>query len=93
MPNEQRREKRIQSHGHFHIFAGGAEPVAAKIVDVSPSGVSLEAPVELECGTVIRLHSHGLTAQGVVRHCSPRGDRYWIGVALSPPEGSALEDA
>jgi hypothetical protein len=64
----------------------GCEPIEAKLVDTSPSGLGLEAGVGLDSGTAVRLACSGIEiGMGKIQHCRPSGDRFLIGVALLPP--------
>jgi PilZ domain len=83
-------EQRLRSRGSVQIVTEGAQPAAAKVLDVSPSGIGIESTMALECGTAVRLDCYGVIAEGIVRHCRPvvdRYDRFVIGIALVPPDG------
>jgi PilZ domain len=82
---DKRVEARLRSRGELRIFTEDGEPLDAKVLDISPSGIGLEAAIGLESGTVVRLHCHGaVVGEGIVRHCRASGQRFLVGVALLP---------
>jgi len=79
----KRTETRLRSRGDFRILTDGAQPIVAKLIDTSPSGIGLEADIEFASGTLVRLQSGGIEiAEGIVRHCQASGGRFLIGVVL-----------
>jgi hypothetical protein len=59
--------------------------VEARGVDISRSGIRVVSPRKLPVDTLVFIQAHGTTLAGyaVVRHCSPQGDDYAIGLALN----------
>src|SRR4030088_2501716 len=84
-----RKEPRIRSRGLVHLVVGEIQRIEAIICDVSPSGISVEAPVGVPVGTIVNIDAGLYTSEGVVRHCSADGSRYRIGVDL---EASSIDN-
>jgi hypothetical protein len=84
-PSHHRFEAGVRSRGSFDLLIEGGPAVPASIVEVSPSGICLEAGSAIERDTRVRLEGCGVIANGVVRHCQRIGEAYRIGVSLSPP--------
>ena len=56
--------------------------VRARAVDVSKAGILAEAERPVPIGTLVELqtlHSN-ILGKAAVRHCTPKGARYWIGL-------------
>jgi len=64
---------------------GKVQLAQARGVDVTQSGISVETPVALEPGTLVRVQSQGseLMGAGVVRHCSARGNAFTVGLSFT----------
>jgi curved DNA-binding protein len=54
-------------------------------VDLSPSGVGILAPAEVKAGVTVYIQDQDnhLAGYSVVRHCTPRGGGYFIGLELN----------
>jgi curved DNA-binding protein len=54
-------------------------------VDLSPSGVGIQSPVEVQCGVAVYIQDQDdqLAGYSVVRHCTPRAEGYFIGLELN----------
>jgi len=91
------REDRRPAAGTYSIawalpdgFAGSAE---VRSVDISPHGMRVDCPEEIPVGQQVYVHGSDLPSRhGVVRHCTPYGDRYHIGLDFGE-EPSAAKDA
>jgi hypothetical protein len=77
-----RKEPRIRSRGFVQVVVGELQRIEATIRDVSPSGLSVEAPVRVPLGTKVNIDVGLYTSEGIVRHCSAHGSQYRIGVEL-----------
>jgi hypothetical protein len=54
-----------------------------RLADVSRSGMKLQIPVPVECGTLIKISLKSMIAFGEVRYCVQVGDTYHYGVQVS----------
>src|ERR1700730_10105033 len=80
---ERRREPRFAATGKAQIsFAGanGPETMMTRVMDISKSGLRLNALTEIKPGTLIEIEFETLNAVGVVRHCRKYGPEYSIGI-------------
>jgi PilZ domain len=81
--DNKRAEDRFRSRGFFTIYADGNQPIEAKLLDTSPSGLGLDAPCELASGTVVQLYCGDLEiGKGTVQHCKSWKDRFVLGIFL-----------
>lgn len=87
--NERRSELRIRSKGQVTLQAEGVEPLVVTIYDIGFTGIGVLAPAELPLGTRVRVDGTGHAAVGEVRHCQPRGEEFYIGIALQPEPDAA----
>jgi hypothetical protein len=82
---DRRRHKRIPINRPVVICLedhGGQQRIKARAVNVSPSGVLLEAEKPVPVGTVVILQTPEFVVLGKasVRHCEPKGLRYTMGL-------------
>jgi hypothetical protein len=56
---------------------------SGRLADVSRSGMKLQIPVRVECGTLIKIGLKNMIAFGEVRYCVPVGDVFHFGVQVS----------
>ena len=99
---ERRREPRFAATGTARISfpkAIGIEPMMARVMDVSKSGMRLGVLAEIKVGTLIEIEFHTLNAVGIVRHCRKYGPEYSIGIRLDgvlvkdgPAEGRKIQE-
>jgi hypothetical protein len=54
-----------------------------RLADVSRSGMKLQSPVRVECGTLIKIGLKNMLAFGEVRYCVQVGDAFHCGVQIS----------
>jgi len=57
--------------------------VDVRVLDVSPVGASLDSAHSVPAEVKARLAGEQLDCMGTVRHCTPRGERYRIGIHFS----------
>ncbi len=79
---ERRREPRIQSRGPVQLLANGLQRIPGTILDVSISGISVDAEAALSPETPVKIDCGDFIAEGIVRYCRRQGQRYCIGIAL-----------
>ena len=84
--DNRRQERRVRSKGQVTLLADGIAGVEANVHDVAHDGIGLVAPIQVNPGTRVEIGTHGHGAAGVVKHCETQGDRYYLGIALEPPE-------
>ena len=71
-------------------FAGSAE---VRAVDISSYGMRVECGEEIAPGTQVYIHGSDLPGRhAVVRHCTPFGERFYIGLDFGE-ETCAAQDA
>ena len=58
-------------------------PLTAIVQDISPSGMGLLVKQPVPSDVAVQVDIHGHIADGVVRHCRPQGNGFWIGIALA----------
>ena len=79
---------------------GNHHTITAQAIDVSNSGIRVEAtePIETETEVYVRAERYGLTGSTTIRHCSRRGSKYVLGLEFNPngpaagDEGEAFVD-
>ncbi len=54
-----------------------------RLADVSRTGMKLQIPVRVECGTLIKISLKNMIAFGEVRYCVEVGDAFHFGVQVS----------
>jgi hypothetical protein len=84
-PAERRRDKRFAADEPVIIQVVNpfeSEHVAARIKDVSRTGVMLELPASIFAGSLIKIHIGKLIAFGEVRYCGRAGSQFRAGVIL-----------
>ena len=88
---ETRRYERVPSATPVKLrwqgTSGEAHFARGKILNASSSGICIELPEPIKPLSYITLDAPGLTkgawaANGSVRHCSPKGCKYFVGVEL-----------
>jgi PilZ domain len=57
--------------------------VSGRLADVSRSGMKLQIPMRVECGTLIRISLKNMIAFGEVRYCVQVGDAFHFGMQVS----------
>jgi hypothetical protein len=79
----KRAEDRFRSRGHFTIRVAGNQPIEAKLLDTSPSGLGVETTSQMVSGTVVRLFCGEVEiAEGTVQHCHGQQGRFVLGIFL-----------
>ena len=84
--DEARWEPRAPKGGHYAITWRGrnANTLSAegRGVDISPSGVGIECPIELTTGSIVYVQSRdgSVGASYEVVHCTPRGGKFHVGL-------------
>ncbi|HYM12107.1 MAG TPA: PilZ domain-containing protein [Bryobacterales bacterium] len=83
---DRRLHERITINSHVTLCwednRGGRRQIKAQAVNVSPSGILLEAEEHVATGTVVIVQASNFAVLGkaCVRHCEPKGLRYKIGL-------------
>ena len=64
---------------------GQVQIIDARGMDISKAGLCVESSVPLEPGAAVRVQSEDpeLKGSGVVRHCSPHGEGYAVGLSFT----------
>jgi hypothetical protein len=66
-------------------------PFSGLVADMSGSGLRLEVPVSIPCGSSVRVETSDLLVLGEVCRCQPLGDRYSVALTLTHSLGG-LQD-
>lgn len=102
--NDKRRKQRQLFDCSLEISwkdsQGNHHTITAQAIDVSNSGIRVEAtePIETETEVYVRAERYGLTGSTSIRHCSRRGSKYVLGLEFNPngpaagDEGEAFVD-
>jgi hypothetical protein len=82
---ESRKSTRVPHRALLHLtwsVEGSHNSGAAYCLDLSSGGLAIQANQPLPIGSYVTLHSAEaeLTLAGWVRHCSPNGQQYFIGI-------------
>jgi len=94
--NDKRRKQRQLFDCTLEISwkdgQGRSRTMTAQAIDLSNSGIRLEAaePIDIDTEIYVRAERYGLTGSTVVRHCSRRGSKYLLGIEFKP-DGAAAE--
>jgi curved DNA-binding protein len=69
----------------WHDSKGAGHTISARAIDVSNSGVSVEAsqPIEPQTEVYVRAERYGLSGSTRVCHCSRRGTKYVLGLEFN----------
>ena len=84
-----RKEQRSRCRKNYAISWQGEDGLTrstqAQGVDLSPSGVGLLCPEALQPGVSVYIqdNDHQIAGYSVVRHCTPRGGDFFIGLELN----------
>ncbi len=88
-PNPQRLHERLSVNSQLHLSwqqdgRGAQRNIRARAIDVSKFGVLVEAESSIPSGTIVCVQSSNFTmiGRGSVRHCTPRGLNYKIGLFM-----------
>jgi len=73
---------------------GNSRTIMAQAIDVSNSGIRVEAsePIEMHTEVYVRAERYGLTGSTALRHCSRRGSKYVLGLEFNPTGAAAPGD-
>jgi len=73
---------------------GNSHTITAQAIDVSNSGIRVEAsePIELHTEVYVRAERYGLTGSTTIRHCGRRGSKYVLGLEFNPNGAAAAGD-
>jgi hypothetical protein len=82
---DRRLHERIAINSHVTLCwedRRGRRQIKAQAVNVSPSGILLEAEEHVATGTVVIVQGSNFAVLGkaCVRHCEPKGLRYKLGL-------------
>jgi hypothetical protein len=82
---EARRADRKTYTLNWQSDDGNTYSVEGHGVDISRSGLRVVSPVRLGPETIVFVQAHGgpLSGNAVVRHCTVRGEKYALGLALN----------
>jgi hypothetical protein len=74
---------------------GTSHTITAQAIDVSNSGIRVEAgePIEMHTEVYVRAERYGLTGSTALRHCSRRGSKYVLGLEFNPDGFAAADEA
>ncbi len=69
----------------WQLADGASRSIEARGIDISRSGIRVSTSLSVPVDTVVFIQSHGDTLAGysVVRHCTPHGERFAIGLAFN----------
>lgn len=95
---EHRRESRSKANKAVTLKVvslmgrpGTGEPMDARVVDVSGSGISLELPLPVPCGAAVEIEDKHTRILGKTLRCDLRGGAYIVAVRVS--ETTSATDA
>jgi len=86
--NKRRLHSRIPANArlqlHWHDVRAGQRQVPARTVDISKFGVRVEVERSIPTGTIVVVYTpQGMVVgRGSVRHCTPKGLNYLVGLYL-----------
>jgi len=83
---EQRREHRFKPNQAVTIRVLGMRPgpvIAARVCDISGSGMSLRTALPVPCGSPVEIEVSKTLALGSVYRCEPGDGSYTLGVEIS----------
>jgi hypothetical protein len=85
---ERRREKRVQTGAEVRLNwdAGGeAKYAVTRTFDLSPSGIKVQLMEGIDRGTYVRVQADRLKLSGtaVVRNCTRKGGKFWMGLEFA----------
>ena len=81
-----RKEVRIRSRGIVTILPASHPPADATLWDVSPSGIAVDTNEAVPPESQVDIETDTYTAAGIVRHCTPQGHGFRLGIELIPVE-------
>jgi len=88
---EQRIYQRLPVNYKFSIYPddqkAGQRSILARGINMSKSGALVELPEPLSVGTVVYIKTNalGLMGTATVRHCTPKGAKFRIGLHFPNP--------
>ena len=84
---EDRRDVDFQVFLSWEAKNGGVQRVAARCLNLSPSGAKLETkdPVEVRAGVLIHSGRFGRMGMASIRYCVRDGMKYEVGLEFSAP--------
>jgi len=96
--NDKRRKQRQLFDCSLEISwkdsQGNSRTITAQAIDVSNSGIRVEASeaIEMHTEVYVRAERYGLTGSTAIRHCSRRGSKYVLGLEFNPNGTAAAAD-
>ena len=90
-PSEQRIHQRLPVNYKFSIYSdhaqAGYRSVVARGINMSRSGALVEVAEPLGVGTVVYIKTTelGLMGSATVRHCTPKGSKFRVGLYFPSP--------
>ncbi|HKW99191.1 MAG TPA: PilZ domain-containing protein [Bryobacteraceae bacterium] len=90
-PAEQRIHQRLPVNYRFSVYSdasqAGQRSMIARGINMSKSGVLIETSEPIPVGTVvyIRTSELGLMGAATVRHCTPKGSKFRLGLHFPTP--------
>jgi hypothetical protein len=87
-PKNLRRHRRFASAGPIYISwedRGQPRYALAKCIDMSESGLRIEAPQSIPAGSTIQLRAERIQLAGAatVKHVTRKGSKYLLGIQLT----------
>jgi hypothetical protein len=76
----RRRHRRLATNEAVNLVLADGNVVLARMIEVSARGAKLESPEEMKCDDTFTLNRGRRSIQASVRHCSPDGSLFLIGV-------------
>jgi len=86
---DRRREGRVQQGAEVRLSwdegRGEMKYAVTRTYDVSPSGIKVQLLESIDRGSFVRVQADALKLNGtaVVRNCTRKGSKYWIGLEFS----------
>ena len=85
---ERRKEKRVQMGAEVRLnweVRGEARYAVTHTYDLSASGLKVQLTEGIDRGTFVRVQADALKLSGtaVVRNCTRKGIKYWIGLEFA----------
>jgi hypothetical protein len=83
---ERRRRQRLPAHGELKLQwrakEGAEREVNVHAIDISPLGMAFRSRAEVPIGRAVALFDGTAVLSGQVRHCTPDGDEFTIGIEV-----------
>jgi len=90
-PFDLRRKSRVRSPGVVKLWIGDRDCIKGTIRDVSAFGLCVETEMQAAPGSPVRMVGMGFSGAGIVRHCSPCGAVFRLGLEVTPYPSPSTE--